>query len=136
MPIHVSKWLAGRGRRSHPIRRRAKANRPLTASERLEPRAMMAADPQVVWSSYLGNAGNQTIEGAWVAPDDVRVVDVVDVEEVERGVVVHRVVQPPAAEGETRDGLVRMDGHQVELDRRGWPAVHPSDRSWTRTRCP
>ena len=29
------------------------------------------------------------------------------------------------------DRLVRMDGHQVTLDRRGWAAIDPKDRSWT-----
>lgn len=29
------------------------------------------------------------------------------------------------------DRIVRMDGHQVELDRRGWAADDPRDRSWT-----
>jgi hypothetical protein len=38
--------------------------------EQLEQRLAMAVTPTVAWSSYLGNAGVQSIEGAWVAPDD------------------------------------------------------------------
>ena len=38
--------------------------------EQLEQRLAMAVTPTVAWSSYLGNAGAQSIEGAWVAPDD------------------------------------------------------------------
>ena len=66
-------WLpfGSRSRRDRLARRRRATPATLIAmQEQLEQRLAMAVTPTVAWSSYLGNEGNQSIEGAWVAPDD------------------------------------------------------------------
>jgi hypothetical protein len=66
-------WLpfGSRSRRDRLARRRrATPAASIAMQEQLEQRLAMAVTPTVAWSSYLGNAGAQSIEGAWVAPDD------------------------------------------------------------------
>ena len=66
-------WLpfGSRSRRDRLARRRRATPAAVIAmQEQLEQRLAMAVTPTVAWSSYLGNAGEQSIERAWVAPDD------------------------------------------------------------------
>jgi hypothetical protein len=65
-------WLPFGSRRRDRLarRRRATPAAVIAMQEQLEQRLAMAVTPTVAWSSYLGNAGVQSIEGAWVAPDD------------------------------------------------------------------